>query len=103
MGEEEGNIKGKHGSVYQTPKNPEEQPHHPSLIGTYLWQRVMLSSIVFLKHKMLGSVAIEKIRWVGRVDNLGHKRPQSLHREVWTSSQIIFVFINPEIDFYLWP
>lgn len=35
---------------------------YTSLICAYAWQTVTVSSIVFLKHKILGSVATDKIR-----------------------------------------
>lgn len=62
---------------------------HTSLICAYTWQTVTLSSIVFLKHKVLSSVATDKIRWIDRVDKLGHKRSHILHTEVWTSSLLL--------------
>ena len=65
-------------------------------------RKVTLSSVLFLKHKVLGSVSREKTGGIDKADKPGHEGPHILCMEVWTSSLIIFVFINTKSDFYLW-
>lgn len=62
--------------IHQIPKNPEEQV--PASFAVCVAKKVTLSSIVCLKHKVLGSVAREKIGGTDRINKPGYERPHVL-------------------------